>query len=594
MAAKIASERILNHHPFRMMIDPVTGFETIGQGSAGGKAQGLGLVRGLLQASVELRERYPQVQIDIPATAVIACGGFVAYLQENDLARLASTDLSDQELERLFLDGHLSEPLKLALGAYLEKVHTPLAVRSSGMLEDLHYHAYAGLYRTFMLSNDQPDPAQRLDRLIEAVKLVYASTFFEGPRAYARRVGHRLDTCAMAVIIQPVVGDRHGDYFYPAISGVAQSRNYYPLGGLRAEEGLATIALGLGKQVVSGERALRFSPRYPKRLVQRSSAQEVLDFAQREFYAVEMGTEISWRRHGRDHLVRRPVSEALDETPVQMLAGTYVPAEHRIRDTIQAQGQRVLTFANVLKYDLFPLAAILRDLLALGEKALGPVEIEFAVNLACDGSARHQFYLLQMRPMTARQEGIEVTLAAEERDQALCYSCNAMGNVPAEQIGDIVYIKPDAFDPGRTREIARCVAQINADLAGRGHHYLLVGPGRWGSADPWLGIPVRWGDISNVAAIVETVSEKLRAEPSQGAHFFHNMTALGISYFNISPGAPDFFDWRWLTAQPIALENEYAAHVRLSRPLVVKVDGRSSSGLIKIEDRTGDADKTRD
>ena len=575
----------MNHNPFRMMIDPSTGFETIGQGSAGGKAQGLGLVRGLLQASVELQERYPRVQIDIPATAVIACSGFVTYVQENDLACLASTDLSDQELERLFLNAHLAEPLKESLRLYLEKTQAPLAVRSSGMLEDLRYHAYAGLYRTFMLSNDQPDPAQRLDRLVEAVKLVYASTFFEGPRAYARRVGHQLDTCAMAVIIQPVVGDRHGDFYYPAISGVAQSRNYYPLGGMRAEEGLATIALGLGKQVVSGERALRFSPRYPKRLVQRSSAQEVLDFAQREFYAVEMGTEVSWRSQGRDHLVRRLVSEALEEAPVQMLAGTYVPAENRIRDTVQAQGQRVLTFANVLKYDLFPLGAILRDILELGEKALGAVEIEFAVNLARDGSARHQFYLLQMRPMTARQEGIEVALTADEKDQALCYSCNAMGNVQAERIADIVYIKPDAFDPGRSREIARCVAQINADLAGRGRHYLLVGPGRWGSADPWLGIPVRWGEISNVAAIVETVSEKLRAEPSQGAHFFHNMTALGISYFNISSAAPDFFDWRWLTAQPVARENEFATYVRLPTPLVVKVDGRSSSGLIKIEDR---------
>jgi hypothetical protein len=587
MAAKIAAERILNHHPFRLMIDPGTGFETIGQGSAGGKAQGLSLVRGLLQVSAELRERYPQVAIDIPATLVIACGGFMTYLQENDLARLAHAGLPDEQVERLFLDGRLPDPLQASLRAYLEKTHTPLAVRSSGMLEDLHYHAYAGLYRTFMLSNDQPDPAQRLDRLIEAVKLVYASTFFEGPRAYAKRVGHRLDACAMAVIIQPVVGGRHGDYYYPAISGVAQSCNYYPLGGMRAEEGLATIALGLGKQVVSGERALRFSPRYPKRLVQRSSAQEVLDFAQREFYAVEMGTEVSWRRHGRDHLVRRMVSEALDETPVQMLAGTYVPAEHRIRDTIQTQGQRVLTFANVLKYDLFPLAAILRDILALGEKALGAVEIEFAVNLARDGSARHQFYLLQMRPMTARQEGIEVTLSSDEQAHALCYSQNAMGNVQAEQIGDIVYIKPDIFDPGRTREMARCVAQINAYLGGRGRHYLLVGPGRWGSADPWLGIPVRWGDISNVAAIVETASEKLRAEPSQGAHFFHNMTALGISYFSVSPGSSDFFDWPWLTAQPVARENEFAAHVRLSTPLVIKVDGRCSSGVIKIEDKNG-------
>jgi hypothetical protein len=582
-----AAERSLSHNSFSTTIDPRTGFETIGHGSAGGKARGLGLVRGLLASDAGLRERYPQVEIAIPQTLVIACSGFAAYLQENDLARLARTDLPDDEIEALFLNGRLPATLAAALRGYLEKNQAPLAVRSSGMLEDLSYHAYAGLYRTYMLSNDQPGLEQRLDRLVEAVKLVYASTYFEGPRAYAERAGHQLESCAMAVMVQQVAGGRHGRFFYPAISGVAQSRNYYPVGGMKADEGLATIALGLGKQVVSGERALRFCPKYPKRLPQRSSVEDVLDFAQRGFYAVEMGTQVSWRADGRDHLARRLVSDALDEPPVQMLAGTYVPAEHRIRDTIQAQGRRVLTFANVLKYDLFPLAAILRDILSLGEKALGTVEIEFAVNLAAGGSHRNQFYLLQMRPMTARQDGFEVTITPEEQSQALCYSRNAMGNVRRQELGEIVYIKPDVFDPGRTREMVRCVAEINSALVRRQRQYLLVGPGRWGSADPWLGIPVRWVDISNVAAIVETVSDKLKAEPSQGAHFFHNMTSLGISYFSVSPRPPDFFDWTWLAGQIIAHENEFAAHIHLPEPLILKVDGRTSSGIIKVEERSG-------
>jgi Pyruvate phosphate dikinase, AMP/ATP-binding domain len=579
-----AKRKMLNPDPFKIQIDPGTGFATIGQGSAGGKAQGLGLVRSLLNGAKGLKERYAQVEFAIPETLVVAANGFDSFLRENNLEHLVHAEMPDDEVAGLFLNGRLPEKLLEALSDYLEKVHFPLAVRSSGMLEDLHYHAYAGLYRTYMLSNDQPELEQRLDRLVEALKLVFASTFFEGPRAYAKRVGHQLEACSMAAIIQQVAGSRHGGHFYPAISGVAQSRNHYPIGGMKAEDGLATIALGLGKQVVSGERALRFCPKYPKRLVQRSSVEEVLDFAQRGFWAVELGTQVSWRRQRRDHVVQRLVSDAVEEPPVQMLAGTYVPAEHRIRDTIRSEGRRVLTFANVLKYDLFPLAVILRDILALGEQSLdAAVEIEFAVDLTAGRSLKHQFYLLQMRPMTARQEGLEVTITAAEQDQALCYCQNTMGNVQRLEICDIVYIKPDAFDPGRTRDMVRHVAEINAALVRLQRQYLLVGPGRWGSADPWLGIPVRWADISNVAAIVETASDALRAEPSQGAHFFHNMASLGICYFSLAPRPPDFFDWNWLKAQAITRDNDFAAHVRLSKPLILKVDGRTSSGIITLE-----------
>jgi hypothetical protein len=568
---------------FTIEVDPQTGFRTIGQGSLGGKAQGLGLVYGLLNSDSGLKERYPQVKISTPDTLVLGSHGFEAFLDDNDLGRLAHSDLPDDEVAAEFLKGRLPEKLEAALRDVLQNSHHPLAVRSSGMLEDLRYHAYAGLYRTYMLSNDQPELQQRLDRLIGAVKLVWASTFFEGPRAYAKRVGHKLDACAMAVIIQPVAGSRHGRFYYPAISGVAQSCNYYPLGGLKAEDGLATIAMGLGKQVVSGERALRFCPKYPRRLLQRSTVEEVLDYAQRGFYALDLGSQASWHVERRDDLVRRLVSDALEEKPVQLLAGTYVQAEHRVRDTFQASGQRVLTFANVLKYDLFPLAPIIRDMLTMGEKALGAVEIEFAVDLAADQSHKHQFHLLQMRPMTSRQEGLQVTITAKEQSRALCYSQNAMGNIERQDIGDIVFIKPDAFDPGRTRDMVRRVGEINAALERGQRQYLLVGPGRWGSSDPWLGIPVRWADISNVAAIVETTVDNLKAELSQGAHFFHNMTSLGISYFSVSQYAPDVMNWSWLTAQPRAMENEFAAHVRLTKPLALKVDGRTSRGVILVE-----------
>jgi hypothetical protein len=280
------------------------------------------------------------------------------------------------------------------------------------------------------------------------------------------------------------------------------------------------------------------------------------------------------------NLVRREVDSALDELPLTALASTYVLAEHRIRDNVQIPGTRVLTFAGVLKYDLFPLAGLLRDCLALGQAALDvPVEMEFAVNLASDQQPRAQFYLLQMRPMTAGVQGARVTICADERPQAFCYTCHAMGN-GNQALSDIVYVKPDAFDPAQTRAIAAQVAHINARLEQRQRNYLLIGPGRWGSADPWLGIPVRWDDISQAGAIVETASEKLKAEPSQGAHFFHNLAALGVSYLGVTQRAPDRLDWPWLLAQSKRFETNHVAHVRLVNPLQIKVDGRTSRGVI--------------
>jgi hypothetical protein len=566
-----------------IIVDPRTGFYMIGGGSLGGKARGLQDAVGLLNTAGDLKARYRQVAFRTPDTLVIAADGFERYVTDNGLDDLAQGDLSDDDIASRFLDGRMPEAMEVSLGRLLEKWRCPLAVRSSGGLEDLQGHAYAGLYRTCMLSNDQADRSQRLARLVEAVKLVWGSTFFEGPRSYAGRVGHEIEACTMAVIVQPVVGSRHGRYYYPAISGVAQSRNFYPLGRLQTEDGLATIALGLGRQVVSGERALRFSPKYPRRPVQRGTVDEILDYAQRRFYALEMGTEVSLRDAGRDHLVQRRVGDALEESPVKQLVSTYVPSEHRIRDTLQAEGQSVLTFANVLKFDLFPLAPILRDVLALSEKRLGAAEIEFAVNLGADASSGHQFQLLQMRSMAAYREGLQISITQEEQQRALCFSQNVMGNTLRQDITDIVFIKPQAFAPGRTRDMVRPVARINASLGRERRQYVLVGPGRWGSADPWLGIPVRWADISNVAAIVETTAENLKAEPSQGAHFFHNMASLGISYFCVSRRAPDFIDWTWLTAQQRVWEDEYAAHVRLSTPAAVKADGSTSRGVILIE-----------
>lgn len=578
---KRGTELAIDEHDLRF--DTSSGFHIIGEGSIGGKAKGLAFLNGLLKSAVGFKDDFPEVEISVPHALVLAGSVFECFVSRNDLKHLGRGSMADEQVAAEFLKGRMPENIKQSLGDYLADRTYPLAVRSSGMLEDARNHAYAGLYRTYMISNDQSDAQERLANLVQAIKLVFASTFYQGPKAYAKRAGHDFEIGRMAVIIQHVVGQPYGDYYYPAISGVAQSRDYYPPAGIKPEDGVATIALGFGKQVVSGERALRFCPKYPKRLLQRSSVEDVLAYAQRRFYALALNAENLPDADGRDHVVRRHVTDAASEAPVQMLAGTYVLAEHRIKDTARIEGPRVLTFAGVLKYDLFPLSGILVKLLAAGETALdASVEMEFAVDLA----NRHgepsppRFHLLQMRPMTASKANAKVSILSEEKKEALCYSRHAIGNEQQQFISDIVYVKPDLFDPAKTRVIAKQVSEINARFEGLNHHYLLVGPGRWGTADPWLGIPVRWADISNVAAIVETVSEKLNAEPSIGAHFSHNLVSLGISYLNIVRQEPDYFNWPWLTDRKVFRETDFVSHVRLSKPIVLKVDGRSSSGVI--------------
>jgi hypothetical protein len=557
----------------------------IGKGASGGKAGGLAFLKKLLTTQPQLAGSFPDVKITVPKTLVVASSVFDIFVAENHLEHLGTDNFPDEIVGTEFVKGRMPDAITASLGEYLVDHMFPLAVRSSGMLEDANHHAYAGLYRTYMLSNDQADLQVQLDNLVRAIKLVYASTFFQGPKAYTRRIGRPVDSGRMAVIVQQAVGTQQGQYYYPAISGVALSRNYYPSAGMRPDEGAATIALGFGKQVVAGERALRFSPKYPKRMFQRSNVEEVLAHSQRRFYALQLNADWPPDVDGRDHVVRRHVCDAVDEMPVKKLVGTYVLEEHRIKDTTLINGPRVLTFAEVLQYNQFPLAEILRKFLSAGEAALnGPVEMEFAVNLAADDGDQSRFHLLQMRPMTASKANIKVTINRKEISRAVCFSGHAMGNLSRQQITNILYIKPDMFDPAKTRAIASQVAQVNAYAGQRNQQYLLVGPGRWGTADPWLGIPVRWADISNVAAIVETVSDNLNVEPSIGAHFFHNLVSLGVSYVSLARWGPDRFDWPWLTRLKVSRETEFVSYVRLDKPVMLKVDGRTSTAVLLVAD----------
>jgi CheY-like chemotaxis protein len=556
--------------------DPDTEFFKIGDGSLGGKARGLAFVANLLQRLPAIQAKFEDVNIFVPRTLVVTTEGFDAYVEKNNLRELAESDSPDEQIAAAFQQADFPRAIAESLKAYLKRIKYPLAVRSSSLLEDAQFRAYAGLYRTYMLANDHPDTEVRLKQLINAIKLVYASTYFQGPKAFSKRVGHRTEEEKMGVIVQQLVGERYGDFFYPTISGVAQSHNYYPFAKMKPEEGIANVALGLGKTVVEGEKALRFSPKYPQLLPQRSSVEDILKNSQQFFYALKMGEAHQGPGIVEDaNLKKRDISDAAEEDPVKLLASTYIPAEHRIRDTANMPGYRVLTFAQVLKYGQLPLAEILCEALALGREGMGcPVELEFSVNMPVDGGRKPEFAFLQLRPMTARAELVQVEISKDEINRSFCFSAHALGNTETADIADIVYVKPDVFDSGRTQAVALEIGKLNAGLLSEDRKYLLIGPGRWGSADRWLGIPVNWGDISGVGAMVETSSSRLKADPSQGSHFFHNITTLGITYVTVSEN--DFIDWSWLVSQPAANETGHVVHLKLDQPFILKVDGRSS------------------
>lgn len=384
----------------------------------------------------------------------------------------------------------------------------------------------------------------------------------------------------MAVAVQHLTGAAWGGHFFPALAGVVQSYNFYPIAHMKPDEGIAHIALGLGKMVVEGGTSLRFSPKYPQFMPQFSTVDDILKNAQRFFYALKMQDVPELRGTEEDPtLIRLAVDDVPDSPAVRALSSTYFPQEHRIRDGFQNGGLPVLTFAGILKYREFPLPGILETLLELGRKGMGcPVEIEFAVNLAA--GPRPVFDLLQIRPMAVARQKLNVEISDEDRQRAICYSTMALGNGQVSDLQDIIFVDPEAFDVARTVDIAGEVGRLNKQLEAQRRRYLLVGPGRWGSADRWLGIPVKWSDISAVKAVVETATEALRADPSQGSHFFHNITSLDISYLTTAAGGEDFVDWNWLKAQPPSAATRYLRHIRLDRPLTLKIDGKKTQAVI--------------
>lgn len=562
--------------------DTESDFLKIGRASMGGKARGLAFLATQLLENGWLQEKYPAVEISIPQTLAVSTEGFDHFLDDNALRNFDPEGLDDDRIFEVFLAARFPDWLREDLQAYLRQVTYPLAVRSSSLLEDAQFQPFAGIYNTYMLPNNHDELEVRLEQLVRAVKLVWASTFLEAPRTFARSTLHRTEEEKMAVIIQKLTGARHGDFFYPALSGVAQSYNFYPVEYMRPEEGIAHIALGLGKTVVEGGSALRFSPRYPELLPQFSTVEDILQNAQRVFFALDMTAfPLKFGFAGHTALCKLDIDQAAEHPPVRFFSSTYVPEDHRIRDSFARRGYPVVTFANILKHGIIPLPAILRDVLDLGRQGMGgPVEIEFALTLATAARPKPNLSLLQIRPMVTNQPQSSEEIGADDMACAFCYSTGAMGSGGLNELTDVVYVVPERFDPAGTVAIAAEIATFNRQLQTTGRKYLLIGPGRWGSADHWLGIPVKWSDISGVGAIVETTHPNLHADPSQGTHFFHNITSLGISYITISGNRKDFIDWQWLTDLAPEREGKFVRHVILQKPLRLKIDGKRSCAVM--------------
>ena len=551
----------------------------LGRGDIGGKAAGLIAARDIVSGL----EPRPDIEIYLPTFLVLGTGVFEAFVADNNLAGLARADLPDHRIALEFQRGNLSPDLLGDLHALVEVARRPLAVRSSSLLEDALHHPFAGIYETKMIPNNAPDPQTRFRRLIEAIKFVFASTYFRAARTYAEAVGKRIEDEKMAVIVQEVVGLDHGDRFYPNLSGVARSLNVYPYGPAARKDGVVALALGLGKTIVDGGAAWTYSPEHPASPPPFRSLSEQVAAAQGTFWAVNMGAITLFDPVAEtEFLVNADLTAAEMDGTMSWLASTYDGENDRLVPGVGRDGPRVLDFSPLLSLDVCPFNELVRAVLSACEAAAqGPVEIEFAATFPqrkYPGPSRLGF--LQVRPMRVGLEPVDITPMELSDPRALVVSDRALGEGIDRTIQDIVFVKPDAFETKQTHLIAEEVGRIAGPLFQSKTPYLLIGFGRWGSTDPWLGIPVTWDQIAGARAIVEGSLESLEAAPSQGAHFFQNMTAFGVMYFCLNREATMRMDWAWLGQQTAVLDGAHVRHVKLERPLIMKADGRSGRGGI--------------
>lgn len=560
--------------------DEYSNFARIGDGSLGGKGRGLAFIGAMVK-------RYPSLEcenffVNIPKTVVICTDIFDEFMETNELYPVALSDIADDTILRYFLRASLPKKLIEDLMAFFDVVRGPVAVRSSSLLEDSHYQPFAGIYSTYMVPKID-EKYEMLRTVSDAIKAVYASVFYRDSKAYMTATSNLIDQEKMAIVLQEVVGSRYGDHFYPTISGVARSLNFYPIGNEKAEDGIANIALGLGKYIVDGGLTLRFSPRHPHSILQMSTMDFALRETQTRFYALDLRNMAeNFSVDDAFNLVKLSVKDADKEGSLRYIVSTYDPYDQIIRDGYYPGGRKIISFVNILQHDVFPLAETLDHILEIGQREMGrPVEIEFAMNISPEDHTKATFYLLQIRPIVDSKEVMDEDLSLVERPETILSSTSVLGHGVIGDVQDIVYVKTGAFNSSNNQAIAYEIEKVNRSFTGTEKGYVLVGPGRWGSSDPWLGIPVKWPHISNARVIVECGLENYRVDPSQGTHFFQNLTSFGVGYFTINPFKGDgWFDEAFLDTQPAVEETAYLRHVRFSSPIVVKMDGKRSLGVV--------------
>ena len=565
--------------------DEYSNFARIGDGSLGGKGRGLAFIGAMVK-------RYPKLEHDhfavtIPKTVVICTDIFDEFMETNELYSVALSDVDDETILKYFLRASLPSRLIEDLMAFFDVVKSPIAVRSSSLLEDSHYQPFAGIYSTYMVPKLE-DKYDMLRTLSDAIKAVYASVFYRDSKAYMTATSNLIDQEKMAIVLQEVVGNRYNDRFYPTISGVARSLNFYPIGNEKAEDGIANIALGLGKYIVDGGQTLRFSPRHPHNILQMSTMDFALRETQTRYYALDLKnlTE-QFSVDDSFNLLRLNLKDADADGLLKFIVSTYDPYDQIIRDGYYPGGRKILSFVNILQHDVFPLADTLDQILHVGQDEMGrPIEIEFAVNI--DPVRAEQsptptatFYLLQIRPIVDNKEVMEEDLTLVGQEDTILSSTSVLGHGIVTDVQDIIYVKTGAFSSSNNQLIAYDIEKINRKFTAEEKNYVLVGPGRWGSSDSWLGIPVKWPHISNARVIVECGLENYRVDPSQGTHFFQNLTSFGVGYFTINPFKGDgWFDEEYLNSLPAVEETEYLRHVRFDKPIVIKMDGKKSLGVV--------------
>ncbi|NLO90453.1 MAG: histidine kinase, partial [Elusimicrobia bacterium] len=556
--------------------EPDIPYAKIGTGSIGGKARGLAFFNSLL-AKEDFSRHFDDVKITIPPLAVLATDFFDEFMDSNSLYALVHGNPEDGTITEAFLEAQLPQRMQELLRVYAERADFPLVVRSSSVMEDSQFQPFAGIYETYLLANSHSNFNVRLDQLCRAVKMVYASTFWGQARAYMGATSNLLDEEKMAVILQRLVGQRHGNRFYPSFSGVAQSHNFYPVPPAKAGDGTVHVALGLGLTVVEGRRSLRFCPKHPRRLPQFAKMRDYFDSTQQEFMALD-AANLDFRPADDSlaNILVCKLDQAMEDGTLGPMVSTYDPENDRlIEGAIPGKGAHVADFAPILQSNYFPLADITSLLLDVGRQAMGcEVEMEFAVDLE-----QREFNILQIRPMSALHASANVDMSGFAAEQVLCRTDKALGHGYMDDLSDIIYVKPGAFDTSATRAIAAEIAALNKQLSSQRRKYALIGPGRWGSGDQFLGIPVNWGQISNARLIVEVTLPDFMPDPSYGSHFLHNVISLGIGYFLINHLRDEgSMDWAWLDAQPAVSESAYLRHVRLPKPLDVRIDSRTGLG----------------